>query len=443
MRDPWRPYEPTPDAPWNLRRVVRLHRRAGFAATWTELQRDLRDGPHASVGRVLAGAARIDGLKAGFDRRARMLGDAVAQRGARASRLRIQAWWVYRMLFGPDALGERLTLMWHGHFPTSIEKVGDPSPMVRQNRAMRHHACAGFGALLGEILRDPAMLEYLDANSNVKRHPNENLARELLELFTIGLGHFDEADVRETARALTGSGFDEDGFVFRAGQHDDGAKTILGETGRWRGDDVARILSNHPATARSIAARIASVFTPAVGDDAIEALAAGLRARALDIRWAVETVLRSRAFHADPNAPVRVLTPPEFVVGAVRMLEPFGRPPRTAVLAHWITRLGQDLFYPPNVGGWPGGRAWLATRFAIARMNFVRALVEGDLLRGAPHDPLALAKRHGAADPVRFHADLVLGGEPAPGWCERVLDEAKSPVRAVTMILGSPEAQLC
>ncbi len=135
-RNPWRAYVPSAECPWDLRRVVHLHRRAGFAATWNEIQRDLKDGPKASIDRLLAGTARSEGVPDEFERTAgRVLGTA-------RDLGRLQAWWVYRMLFGPDPLGERLVLMWHNHFATSAQKVRDAGLMQRQNELFPHSAAS-------------------------------------------------------------------------------------------------------------------------------------------------------------------------------------------------------------------------------------------------------------------------------------------------------------
>src|SRR5262245_41086458 len=185
----WGRYEPSPDAPWDLRRVVHLHRRAGFAATWDELRRDLKAGPEASVGRLLQGKAREDAVPGDFESISGLLADAAVASNDPA---RLKAWWVYRMLFGPDPLGERLTLLWHDHFATSNLKVNDLAAMRRQNETFRRLARAPFGELLEAAVREPALLAWLDAPANRKGHPNENLARELMELFTLGVGHFGE-----------------------------------------------------------------------------------------------------------------------------------------------------------------------------------------------------------------------------------------------------------
>jgi uncharacterized protein (DUF1800 family) len=449
----WSPYEPSADAPWDLRRVVHLHRRAGFAATWDEIRRDLHDGPGASIARLLSGRAGAEGVPEDFEATAGLL----AERAVAADEpARLKAWWVYRMLLAPDPLGERLTLMWHDHFATSNRKVGDLAAMRRQNELFRAHAHAPFGRLLHAVLRDPAVLAWLDAPANRKEHPNENLARELMELFTLGIGPYTETDVKEAARALTGWSVEDGAFREVARHHDAGAKTILGRTARWTGGDLLDALLAHPATAERLAGRVCGLLLGegAVSAESVRALASGLRGRELNVGWAVETVLRSRTFFAGEQLGNRVAGPVEYVVGAARALELFDPPPSTLVLADWAARLGQDLFYPPNVGGWPGGRAWINTRAIVGRANYAAALAGGAGVGRPPLDALALARRHGRGrdldDFLDFAGALLLGAPPAAAGRERLrmvlapkrgaLDETAR--RAVAVILASPEAQL-
>jgi uncharacterized protein (DUF1800 family) len=452
--DPWAPYVPSAEAPWNLRRVVHLHRRAGFAATWAEVQRDLKDGPKASIDRLLAGKSATTGIPADFHRTADLLGEAAA--GSRDP-ARLKAWWIYRMLFGPDPLTERLVLMWHNHFATSNLKVNDLAALHAQNRLFRDLARAPFGKLLDRAVRDPALLVWLDAPANRKGHANENLARELMELFTLGIGHYSEKDVKEAARALTGWTVSEEGrFEEQPVRHDDGEKVVLGKKGRWKGGDLVKMLREHPATASRLAWRIGELFLGEGMVDAAQraALAEGLRRRDLDVSWAVATVLRSGAFFAEGNLGRRVLGPVEYVVGAARALELFDPPSSTLVLAEWTTRLGQDLFYPPNVGGWPGGRSWLTTRSVIGRANYAAALTEGERVgRPGPLDVLALARRHGHGggleQALTFITKLLLGTEPTAAWRAR-LTRALGPKvagseaarRLLALVLATPEAQL-
>lgn len=420
----WSLYTPDDATPWNLRRVVHLHRRAGFAATWSEIQRDLADGPRASIDRVLTGRAATAGVPEDFQRTAELLGDSAAVSGDPA---RLKAWWIYRMLFGPDPLTERLVLLWHNHFATSNQKVNDPRAMYNQNRLFRELARAPFGRLLERAVREPALLLWLDAPANRRGHPNENLARELMELFTLGIDPFTEQDVREAARALTGWTVNDTArFEEVPAQHDDGEKTILGRMGRWTGSDLVRMLIEHPATAERLAFRLCEwlMGEGVANRAALRELAGGLREHDLDIGWGVETILRSRAFFAAGNIGSRVLGPVEYIVGAARALELFDPPASTLLLADWCARLGQDLFYPPNVGGWPGGRAWLTTRSLIGRANFAASL---------------RPRQRPDGDVAAHYLRLLLGVEITPRWRERLANGDGS---VVGRILSTPEAQV-
>ena len=446
----WDRYVPGPDDPWNLARVVHLHRRAGFAATWREIQRDVSSGPDASIDRLLSGTARAEGVPADFS----AIADKLVESGSKDID-RLKAWWVYRMVAGPDPLGERLVLFWHDHFATSAAKVG---PLVRrQNEIFREFARAPYGELLKRVVHDPALLVWLDANENTRGNPNENLARELMELFTIGVGNFTETDVKAAARALTGWTVEDGRFRDDPLRHDDGEKTLLARRGRWRGDDLIAMLIDHPGTSRRLAERICRLLLgeASIPGDDVAALAAGLRERHLDVGWAVETVLRSRPLLRSESLGRRILGPPEFVIGAVRALEVCNPLPNTLVLAEWVESLGQNLFYPPNVGGWAGGRAWLTTRGAIGRARFAADLVAGrpiGLLE--PVDAQALAARHGRDgglfDQVAFFAELVTGRAPSPEWRDRIVaavtrsraEQPEAARRAIALILASPEAQL-
>jgi hypothetical protein len=252
----WDKYEPDARMPWNLIRVVHLHRRAAFAASWDELQRDLKAGPEGSIDRLIRGEEKSH-TPADFA----VTIDLLAAAAATAGEINLlKAAWFYRMVYGPDPLGERLVLMWHDHFATGYAKVRNVRLMQRQNELFRSHARSKFEMLLNAVVRDPAILVYLDAPANRKEHPNENLARELMELFTVGIGNYSETDVKEAARCLTGWSSEEDKFVVKATQHDDGDKTLLGKTGKLTGTDLVDLLLKQPSTADRLADKLARTF---------------------------------------------------------------------------------------------------------------------------------------------------------------------------------------
>jgi len=439
----WAAYKPDDAMPWDLRRAAHLHRRAGFAGTWAELQRDVEDGPEKSIDRLLAGKASMHS-PGEFASTADLLADAAVAANESG---RLKAWWFYRMLFGPDPLGEKLTLMFHNHFATSIAKVQDLSAMRRQIDTFRKLCRATFGELLNASVREPALLVWLDAPANRKGHPNENLGRELMELFTLGVGNYSEEDVKEAARALTGWTVEDGKFAEVATRHDTGDKTIVGKKGAWGGADLVKILLENPATAKRLVWRLCDQFfgEKAVSPEAMASLAEGLIEKNLDLGWAVETILRSKAFFADANIGTRIKGPAEFITGAARALEMFDPAPSTLALADWCGRMGQDLFEPPNVGGWNGGRAWIGARSMITRANFVAALVDGtNAGRPKAYDPAELAKKYGGSTDanalITFHGRLLLGGDPNAGLTARL---AKGMDRKmVSLLLSAPEYQL-
>jgi hypothetical protein len=431
----WEPWRPGSDDPWDLKWAGHLYRRAAFGGTWPELRAAVAAGPEATVAKLFAGGPGWDE----FDR----LMDAVAPAAAFPRQPQGQAdpfgvdlegWWLHRMILTPDPLRERMTLFWHNHFATSIAKVRLPVLMRDQNQLFRQHALGKFGSLVQAVSKDPAMLIWLDSNSNVRGKPNENYARELMELFCLGVGNYTEADVAEAARAFTGwhtnmnpeaGGFSptaRPAFVFRSGQHDDGEKTVLGRTGKWNGDDVVRVVLEQPACARFLARKLYRHFvaeTAVPPDSLIEPLADRLRTSDFDVGDALGVILRSRHFYSRFAHRQRVKGPAEYAVGLLRTLE--AQMPGDAVglsLPVAMQELGQTLFAPPSVKGWDGGPAWLNTATLLARHNLAWRLLQG---AGGPHavrlNPAALARKYAPGrDPagqVAFLLDLL--AQPGPG----------------------------
>ena len=395
MNSLWKPYQPSEQMPWNLPRVWMLHRRAGFGANWQQLQRDVREGFPKTISRVLSGKTRgvaEDEFEATSDF---LLKEAV--RSGQLSRL--SAWWIMRMYLGPDPLSERRTLMWHNHFATSNRTIQNLFRMYRQNQIFRELGNGKFAALLEKTIKDPTMLLWLNANDNRKSHPNENLSRELMELFTLGLGNYSEKDVKEAARALAGwttsdstmnqedpfSDSYEDKMQVRSYWQDKFFKTILGKKGIWDGDDVLRIVLEHSATSKRLAWRVCDELfgENIVSEEALDELAKGLRERDLDLSWAFETVLKSELFFSKANLKARIAPPETYVLGCLIALNTQKHPASTLALSNMFTSLGRSLFEPPNVGGWDGGRLWLNARTIVARSNFVHAAVGNGLNRNA------------------------------------------------------------
>ncbi|MGH8706148.1 MAG: DUF1800 domain-containing protein [Burkholderiales bacterium] len=303
--------------------------------------------------------------------------------------LELKGWWLTEMLTTGSPLTERMTLFWHNHFTSSLQKVRSPVLMYRQNLLLRRHALGSFAELLHAASKDPAMLVYLDSATNRRGQPNENFAREVMELFTLGEGHYAEEDIKEAARAFTGWSVDPESgeFVFRPLAHDDGVKSVLGKSGNWRGEDVLDMLLARPETARFVAAKLWKEFvSPAAASDAekreLERAARALRESGYSIRAALSELLLAEAFWAPANRGSLIKSPADLVVGTLRQFDvDFPDPLPFALL---MRQLGQDLFAPPNVKGWPGGEAWISSQTLLARKQFLERLFRVDEARMTP-----------------------------------------------------------
>jgi Protein of unknown function (DUF1800) len=375
----WQPWQPTAADAWGRKWAAHLFRRAAFGASREDLLEAQRLGPQATLDLLISGRSHADdALETLVD-----IGRIVAERDETGDQLR--GWWLYCMLQSGHPLREKLTLFWHNHFATSLVKVQSPALMFRQNCLLRQHALGRFGPLLQAISRDPAMLVWLDSNSNVKGKPNENYARELMELFSLGVGHYTEKDIREAARAFTGWRTDGTGFAFDARWHDGGKKTVLGQTGDWDGGDVVRILLEQPAAARFLVRKLYSSLLSerAVPPDGLlEPLCDMFRKSDYDIAGLVRTMLASRHFYSEHAFRQRIKGPVEYVLGAVQAVyqhgsDEYGLPQQ--LLVGRLATMGQTLFAPPNVKGWPGGTSWLNTSTILERDNFAADLAMGTL----------------------------------------------------------------
>jgi uncharacterized protein (DUF1800 family) len=301
------------------------------------------------------------------------------QREERDRVVGLRQWWLERMASGKRPLQEKLTLFWHGHFATSVQKVKDAYLMWRQNDIFRRNAAGNWLTLLEAVSKDPAMMIWLDQAQSRKEHPNENFAREVMELFVLGEGNYTERDVAEAARALTGWSMDRQTqqFAYRAGAHDTAAKTILGQTGNFEGDDVLRIITNQPQGARFIVNKLWKFFVEDnPSPEMVNALAAELMATKLEFRPVLRTMFLSEAFYAPTVVRNQVKSPTQWLVSSSRLLERQLPPPMLSMNA--MRTLGQELFAPPNVKGWDGGLAWITTNNLLSRYNFSAFLVLGE-----------------------------------------------------------------
>ncbi len=384
---------PASEPAWDARAAEHLLNRAGFGAAAHELERAAARGRAELVRELLSGDPFHERpfyarLRAERGLEAYLAGLSPEERRAEARRLRAEdqdqlreflTWWVERMLDGEDPLRERMTLFWHGYFTSSQEDVKNSYEMIVQNQFLRKNALGSFAHLLHGSARDPAMLEYLDNNANRKERPNENFARELLELFALGEGNYSEQDVKEAARAFTGWTDRYGRFRFLSERHDDGEKTVLGVTGNLDGDDVIDVLLAQEACARHLARRLLVYFEGVEPDAArLAEYAALLRWEEYEVAPFLQRLFNDPAFYRDEVVGTRIASPIDFLVGVARRLG--CEPPARFVLAG-AAALGQRLFQPPNVQGWEEGPGWITTSTLMQRGNLAGVLLEEVRLR--------------------------------------------------------------
>jgi uncharacterized protein (DUF1800 family) len=384
----WAPYSPSAKEPWNLAKAGHLYRRAAFGGSWNDLQTAVKEGPAATIDKLLAGGATTDD----FYTRAARLADPLA--GSEEDD-RLRAWWLYVLLNTPHPLLEKLTLFWHNHFATSNAKVQNVGAMYRQNELFRKHALGRFGPMLQEVSKDPAMMLWLDTVVNKRGKPNENYARELMELFSLGVGNYTEHDIREAARAFTGWEVRNEKFFFHAEEHDTGPKTVFGRTGKFKGEDIVQFCLDKPACALFLVRKLVRYFVSETlnpEDRLLELLATKFRESGYDIKVLVGVILRSNLFFSPDSYRARVKPPIEFAVGIIHALE--GRAD-TLQLREALDPLGQRLFAPPSVKGWDGGPTWLNSNTLLMRHNLALALTSTEDRRFFNRcDPVRLVAKH-------------------------------------------------
>jgi hypothetical protein len=419
---------PLSPSDWNYARAAHLIERAGFGATPDEIARLAAMTPERAVASLVDyEAADASGLKPfeesgiwdrGMDpfppsraeavrlarERGELLGEKVLPPGTQrrlqpvvdkffyslyANNIetqRLGLWWANRMLATPRPLEEKLTLFWHGHFATGQNKVRDYRMMLQQNRMLRANASGNLRALLVGILKDPGMLVYLDNGENIKSHPNENFGRELLELFTMGVGHYSERDVREAARAFTGWTNDVLAYKFDAAQHDFGEKTFLGRTGPLNGEDIIDTILAQPVTAEFVAAKLYRHFVREDIPGEVKAeLGRSFRAGGYQIKPLMRRILLSKDFYSPPSVATQIKSPVHLVVSTYRKMG-LHEVPTIPDFGRMTGSLGQTLFEPPNVAGWAGGRTWITPATLLQRGNLFRDVMFPDVAGFRPPD---------------------------------------------------------
>ncbi len=450
---------------WNAENAAHLLRRATFGAPPAAIDRAVRAG----LGMTVAGLFRPPEP------------DALNTRDVYLNQF--QAWWLRRMLATRAPLVEKLTLMWHNHFATGYHKVSNTKFMHLQNQILRRNALGSFPTLVEQVSKSAAMLIWLDGATNTKDDPNENFARELMELFTTGVFDrtgaptYTELDVVEGARAFTGWSFNwrNGAFRFNEWDHDGGLKTFRGQTGPFGGEDVIAMLAEDPATARRVAWRLWSTFAAPVDldDPVLDALEAEYLARGLTIRPVVELMFTRDEFYAPAVRQARVKNPCEWLVGSMALLG--GRFNRAKAWMDWalgesIQYLGQSIADPPSVFGWKEHLAWVSSNGLFSRLRAGEEIASGrepgwQLFLWNPL-PLLPPRRLWAAQTAASTVDWMLArlgpvaaqsttrdalvaylnmganGQPEPFVLNR--DTIDSKVRGlVALILACPEYQFC
>ena len=412
---------------WSYERAAHLIERAGFGAAPEEIARLAALSPRQAVDELVDYEAVRNDLKPfdesvvwdpGMDpfppsraeavriarERGEALGEKVLPEGA-VRRLqpvvdkffyglyangietqRLGLWWANRMIATRRPLQEKLTLFWHGHFATGENKVRDYRMMFRQNEMLRARASGAFRDLLVGILKDPAMLVYLDNGENIKSHPNENFGRELLELFTMGVGNYSERDVREAARAFTGWTNDVLAFKFDRNQHDFGEKTFLGRTGPLDGEDIVDTILAQPVTAEFVTAKIYRFFVrEEIERKVIADLARTFRDSGYQIKPLLKRIFLSKDFYSQPSVATQIKSPVHLVVSTYKKLG-LHTIPTIPDFGRMTGSLGQSLFEPPNVAGWAGGRTWITPSVLLTRGNLFRGVLFPDIKGFRPPD---------------------------------------------------------
>jgi uncharacterized protein (DUF1800 family) len=415
---------------WDESTAAHLLNRAGFGGPPAEIRRLAGLGPEQAVASLLDYEAaadptpdpawahpdpermqRLQALRQAGTTEARQQAQMEQGQFLQRCMVELRGWWLRRMAFGPRPFQEKMTLFWHGHFATSVEKVRDPYYMWRQNDLFRRLATGNWQRLLLEAGQDPAMLIWLDQAQSRKAHPNENFAREVMELFTLGEGHYTEKDVTEAARALTGWSLDRvnQQYLYRPLIHDNGVKEFLGRTGNLNGDDVIAQIVAQPQAARFITAKLWNFFAGQMPSAELnDALAAVFRESGNNFKPLLRTMFRSGEFYDPELIRNQVKSPVQWLVGSVRMLECELPPP--LVCLGMLRQLGQDLFAPPNVKGWDGGVTWITTNTLLTRYNYAQSLVAGTAPNLTAADVARKAGGQGGLAAARVVQNMRLGG---------------------------------
>jgi uncharacterized protein (DUF1800 family) len=374
------PFDPLPENRFGPYEAAHLLWRAGFGGTWEDIQGLAAGGLSQAVASLVDFPPSMESAPDYITLpEAEPPAGQARKHDEREKIANLRFWWLNRMVNTANPLEEKMALFWHGHFATSFEdKIEAAYPMWHQNQMFRRLALGPFPVLLSALIRDPAMLVFLDNAQSVKDRPNENLARELMELHSLGVGHYTEADVKAAAHSLTGFSVNRETWTFRydEDQHDPGDKTYLGKTGTWSGDDVVRIICAQPACAAFIGRELFEYFVYERPEpDVLEEAARILRSSNYDFRKFLTVLFSSQLFYSARARDCIVKSPVVLTIGALKSMRV--QVPGGDLLADALRQMGQDLFFPPEVNGWVGGAAWINSNMLLVRYNFANYLLNG------------------------------------------------------------------
>ena len=434
-----KPYDATRDGAWTIREATHLLGRSQFGYTPDELEQAVTGGLNATVDRLIATQPE----SAEFRQAEEALRKTAFATGEIAD---LKIWWLYRMWATANPLAEKVALFWHNHFATSNDKVRSIPQMLAQNELIRTHGLGSFKSLLHGMSRDTAMLVWLDGNANRKRHPNENFAREIMELFALGVGNYTEKDIQEAARAFSGWHVREGAFWFNQLQHDESTKTVFGKSGNFDGAAIVDLCLEQPACARFLGMKLLKTFVcPDPSTEQIDAVAARIRAHDYNMSPVMRELFSSQLFFGASCRRNVIKSPLDLVVGSLRSLAATVKWPPVARL---LANLGQDVFEPPSVKGWEGGRLWINSSSILLRTNFATELASGDQIATLRTAILDMAA--GASDAVATQIEKLLGGQTDAALHseivthhQRVEGSAEQKLRSILqLVMSLPEFQL-
>lgn len=437
MESPWKPFEPDANNPWTPRLAAHLYRRAAFGASIQQIDDSVAVGLEETLDSLFDMSA-ADAFEQEMGTAGRMLAGSEDSKG-------LAAWWLLRMRQTPCPLLEKATLFWHGHFATGGEKVRDARAMLNQNNLLRQNALGRFEDMVQGISKNPAMLIYLDSTDNRKTHPNENYARELLELFCMGPGNYTEQDIKEIARCFTGWEVRQAKFRFNRHQFDSRSKSFFGQSGNLSGEEAVRIVLDQPSTPRFIAHKLIRFFVfdaVEISPELVQPIADHLRETDFDLASTLRLILASRIFFSESAIAHKIKSPVELAIGALKFFE---ASTNMQQITQRLERLGQLPCYPPNVKGWDGGTSWINASTIIARSNLIVEMLGSKSTRFEAGDLKTWYRRNRSKLVAREYeglGDYLMAG-PTTEATQKVLAKVdRDPQEFLTTVASLPEFQL-